>query len=435
MSHFLSLTIQYLFQNDIKLGDFGLARLLDTQSFLAHTCCGTPYYISPELCRGEAYDSKADMWALGCVIYELAGLKRPFSGPNLHAVVMNICMTEPASLQRASRGTVSTELSVIVDRMLCKDHASRISAAECLQEPYFQKHSQRLKQERGLSEEVPEDKFKALADDFESGFREASLAFGEAFFVDPSDAYILDDFGQIKHVEEGTPRGRSAPISVDGFEEERVLELSGGALAAQAPAYTREVYELLSHSDPGMRETGLTALDSMLSPSEGVKDLGIKTLQTALLVLNRVSKEEAVANTAAASLSRIREAGKLLLRVDVPEAVTCKSEVSGRSVTKFVLKVRIGDAELDIPDTLRCHEVQRRYSDFDSLRSLILKDVGPDIDTIENEAAFPPKKVFGSFAPGFVEERRQGLGDWLTNFLLLESACCHPACANFLGVP
>ena len=63
--------------DNIKLGDFGLARLLDTQNFMAQTCCGTPYYISPELCRGEAYDSKADVWALGCVIYELCALQRP----------------------------------------------------------------------------------------------------------------------------------------------------------------------------------------------------------------------------------------------------------------------------------------------------------------------------------------------------------------------
>lgn len=49
-------------KREIKLGDFGLARKLETMQYMAQTMCGTPYYISPELCRGETYNSKADMW-------------------------------------------------------------------------------------------------------------------------------------------------------------------------------------------------------------------------------------------------------------------------------------------------------------------------------------------------------------------------------------
>lgn len=39
---------------------------------------GTPCYISPELCEGKPYNQKSDIWALGCVLYELASLKRAF---------------------------------------------------------------------------------------------------------------------------------------------------------------------------------------------------------------------------------------------------------------------------------------------------------------------------------------------------------------------
>ena len=39
---------------------------------LAATCVGTPYYMPPELFRGEAYGTKADVWALGCVLYEIS---------------------------------------------------------------------------------------------------------------------------------------------------------------------------------------------------------------------------------------------------------------------------------------------------------------------------------------------------------------------------
>jgi len=119
--------------NQIKLGDFGLARTLDTQSFLAHTCCGTPYYISPELCKGEPYDSKADVWALGCVLYELCALAKPFKGANLHAVVMSICTTRPAPLS----GDFSDGLRDIITSMLQKDPRERPAAAKLLQDPHM----------------------------------------------------------------------------------------------------------------------------------------------------------------------------------------------------------------------------------------------------------------------------------------------------------
>jgi len=77
----------------VKLGDFGLSRALAQPNF-ATTYVGvgrsqlvtriyssfskTPYYMSPELIQEKAYDSKSDIWSLGCVIYELCALKPPF---------------------------------------------------------------------------------------------------------------------------------------------------------------------------------------------------------------------------------------------------------------------------------------------------------------------------------------------------------------------
>ena len=50
------------FRQMMKLGDFGIARQLSTQSSLAATVVGTPYYLAPELCKGLPYDSKCDIW-------------------------------------------------------------------------------------------------------------------------------------------------------------------------------------------------------------------------------------------------------------------------------------------------------------------------------------------------------------------------------------
>ncbi|CAE8733757.1 unnamed protein product [Polarella glacialis] len=63
-----------------KLADFGIAKILELESSLAGcaTVIGTPHYFAPELCRGEQYDERADAWALGCVLYEMLCLHRPF---------------------------------------------------------------------------------------------------------------------------------------------------------------------------------------------------------------------------------------------------------------------------------------------------------------------------------------------------------------------
>ncbi|XP_043548082.1 serine/threonine-protein kinase Nek5-like isoform X1 [Chiloscyllium plagiosum] len=75
----------------VKLGDFGIARMLNNTMDLAHTCIGTPYYLSPEICANQPYNNKTDIWSLGCVLYELATLNHPFEGNNLHQLVVRIC--------------------------------------------------------------------------------------------------------------------------------------------------------------------------------------------------------------------------------------------------------------------------------------------------------------------------------------------------------
>jgi NIMA (never in mitosis gene a)-related kinase len=59
----------------IKLGDFGIARVLRNTGELAATQIGTPYYMSPEIMDSKRYNSKTDIWSLGCVLYELLALR------------------------------------------------------------------------------------------------------------------------------------------------------------------------------------------------------------------------------------------------------------------------------------------------------------------------------------------------------------------------
>ncbi len=56
----------------------------------ARTAIGTPYYLSPEICEGKAYNNKSDIWSLGIVLYELCTLKCPFDASNLQGLVLEI---------------------------------------------------------------------------------------------------------------------------------------------------------------------------------------------------------------------------------------------------------------------------------------------------------------------------------------------------------
>eukprot|EP00425_Heterocapsa_triquetra_P040341 CAMPEP_0195072640 /NCGR_PEP_ID=MMETSP0448-20130528/16180_1 /TAXON_ID=66468 /ORGANISM="Heterocapsa triquestra, Strain CCMP 448" /LENGTH=206 /DNA_ID=CAMNT_0040104657 /DNA_START=25 /DNA_END=642 /DNA_ORIENTATION=+ len=55
----------------VKLGDFGISRVLEGSIEAAITVVGTPYYMSPEVCENKPYTFKSDVWSLGCVLYEL----------------------------------------------------------------------------------------------------------------------------------------------------------------------------------------------------------------------------------------------------------------------------------------------------------------------------------------------------------------------------
>ena len=71
---------------NVRLGDFGVSKLLESTSDLARTKVGTPYFMSPELCESRPYSSKSDIWALGCLLYEMVELKPPFDSTNMRGL-------------------------------------------------------------------------------------------------------------------------------------------------------------------------------------------------------------------------------------------------------------------------------------------------------------------------------------------------------------
>lgn len=70
----------------IKLGDLGIARVLDSASDLATTVIGTPYYMSPELFRNTPYGKESDVWALGCCTFEMMTRRHAFNARDINSL-------------------------------------------------------------------------------------------------------------------------------------------------------------------------------------------------------------------------------------------------------------------------------------------------------------------------------------------------------------
>ncbi|KAM4705107.1 serine/threonine-protein kinase Nek11 [Rhinophrynus dorsalis] len=131
----------FLKSNLLKIGDFGVSRLLMGSCDLATTFTGTPYYMSPEALKHQGYDSKSDIWSLGCILHEMCCLEHAFTGYNFLSVVIKIVEGETPSLpDRYSR-----DLNLLMNRMLSKDPALRPGAGEILQYPYIREQLQPMK--------------------------------------------------------------------------------------------------------------------------------------------------------------------------------------------------------------------------------------------------------------------------------------------------
>ncbi|XP_053564360.1 serine/threonine-protein kinase Nek5 isoform X2 [Bombina bombina] len=118
-----------------KLGDFGIARILNSTMELARTCVGTPYYLSPEICENKPYNNKTDLWSLGCVLYELCALKHPFEADGLRQLVLKICRGryEPLSPK------YSYNLRSLISQLFKISPRDRPSINTILKKPFLEK--------------------------------------------------------------------------------------------------------------------------------------------------------------------------------------------------------------------------------------------------------------------------------------------------------
>ncbi|MFG2751212.1 protein kinase domain-containing protein [Streptomyces xanthophaeus] len=118
----------------VKVMDFGIARALHgVQSTMTQTgmVMGTPQYLSPEQALGKAVDHRSDLYATGCLLYELLALRPPFTGETPLSVVYQHVQDAPVPPSQLPEGQhIPKELDGLVMRSLAKDPDDRFQSAE-----------------------------------------------------------------------------------------------------------------------------------------------------------------------------------------------------------------------------------------------------------------------------------------------------------------
>lgn len=119
-------------QNDsaIKIADFGFAKKASTPNSLT-TQCGTPGYVAPEILEGTPYDTKADMWSLGVIVYILLGGYPPFIEQNQRELFRKIRKGQ-YEFHEEYWGQVSSEAKDLISSLLTVNPSQRLSAEESL---------------------------------------------------------------------------------------------------------------------------------------------------------------------------------------------------------------------------------------------------------------------------------------------------------------
>ena len=124
----------------LQLGDLGISKALSSPTDFASTCIGTPYYMSPELFKNRPYNHKSDVWALGCILYEMCVMRHAFDANSINALASKIIRGDRAQLA----GQFSPKLRELVGVMLDVNPSNRPSVREILHLPVVKRAVRRF---------------------------------------------------------------------------------------------------------------------------------------------------------------------------------------------------------------------------------------------------------------------------------------------------
>jgi predicted Ser/Thr protein kinase len=110
----------------VKVTDFGIAKVMDSGDHLTMTgsLLGTPSYMSPEQAKGAPLDGRSDLFAVGCILYEMLAGKKAFRGDSITGLIFKIITEEPPSI-REMDPDIPDEMVRIIARALAKTQDAR----------------------------------------------------------------------------------------------------------------------------------------------------------------------------------------------------------------------------------------------------------------------------------------------------------------------
>ena len=133
-------------QQNVKLGDFGLAKRINNEDNFCKTRMDEAYYMSPEQLKDGIFTERTDIWAIGCLLYQMAALSLPFPGDNQMQVAMRIRSNIIHSLPLE----YSKELNRVIKWCLMPNPADRPTAEDLVHIPAIEK----LIRSKRLSENI-----------------------------------------------------------------------------------------------------------------------------------------------------------------------------------------------------------------------------------------------------------------------------------------
>lgn len=124
----------------LRVGDYGISKVLQRSLASACTNVNAVHYLSPEICQDGPESFKGDVWAFGCILYEMAALRLPFDEPNVAGLVLKIVRGPTPQFPKQYTG----ELRELCLSLLKRDPAKRPSTQEVLQSPLIQQEIRRM---------------------------------------------------------------------------------------------------------------------------------------------------------------------------------------------------------------------------------------------------------------------------------------------------
>ncbi|XP_056328265.1 NIMA-related kinase 12 [Danio aesculapii] len=288
----------------IKLGDFGISKIMNHTLDMASTCVGTPSYLSPELCQDVPYSTKSDIWAVGCLLYELCALKPAFQAKNLLSLFYKIIKGEYIKVSEM----YSEDIHTLIEKMLSLVPENRPSAASILSMTYVQERLGNFitHQEKELTKVNAESRPQTKEDfnvDMESRTDCASAVFDKTLEIETSgiaeeevahegtesdyseDFDEHDSYASSEDVSREDGSSSLANVVEEGFEESSVVfedeeiseypddfEEAEDDDLAEVVSYARDVMNCSSENDAFAVELELKDADGFSVTMKMLKD-------------------------------------------------------------------------------------------------------------------------------------------------------------------